>query len=166
MIDEPSNLRHSYGHDVECVWLVMRACDSLGTPRGVLSGWAKAIAETSMRFGYDKDNGGFFNSGPLGLEADDRRKIWWVQNEALVSMLEMYRLTGEQKYYEAFARTLDFCNKHQVAHHEGGWWASRNDDGTPDKNRSRTSQWQAGYHNGRALLYARRSLDSLADNAR
>lgn len=87
MIDEPSNLRHSYGHDVECIWLVMRALDALGTPRSTLKGWAKSTADASMKFGYDRQHGGFFNSGPLGAEADDRRKVWWVQTEAMVSML-------------------------------------------------------------------------------
>jgi mannobiose 2-epimerase len=141
----------------------MRAADALGTPRGAINGWAKAMVDLSMRFGYDREHGGFYNSGPLGVESDDRRKVWWVQSEALVAMLEMYRLSGEQEYFEAFERTLEFCNKYHVAHRQGGWWASRNADGTADANRSRTSQWQAGYHNGRALLYASRLLDALAD---
>lgn len=33
----------------------------------------------------------------------------------LSSMLEMYALTGDVRYYHAFASTLDFIEQHQVA---------------------------------------------------
>ena len=81
--------------------------------------------------------------------------------EALVSMLEMYRLTGNARYYRAFAQTLDFIDNHQVAE-TGGWWATRMADGSPHENKSRTSMWQGGYHNGRALLQCAQRLEQLA----
>ena len=65
-----------------------------------------------------------------------------MQAEALVSMLEMYKLTGKPEYYDAFAQTLDFVEKHQVAK-EGSWWATRKADGSP-AGTARTSMWQGG----------------------
>jgi mannose/cellobiose epimerase-like protein (N-acyl-D-glucosamine 2-epimerase family) len=76
-------------------------------------------------------------------------------------MLEMYRLTGDEKYYEAFSRTLDFCEKHQIAE-EGGWWSTRAADGSPTNDKTRASMWQGGYHSGRALLLSAEWLSQMA----
>ena len=84
-----------------------------------------------------------------------------MQAEALVSMLEMYRLTGEREYYDAFRQTLDFVEKHQVAR-EGGWWATRAADGSP-RGDQRSSPWQGAYHNGRAMLLCAKILEGAAE---
>lgn len=161
IVQEPRNLRASYGHDVECVWLVMDAATTLGLPKTILLNWARGLSESCLRYGYDPEHGGFYNGGPPGKPADDLKKTWWVQTEALLGMLELYRLTKEQKYYDAFARTLDFCEQFQVAP-EGGWWATRAADGSPTNDRTRTSTWQGGYHSGRALMLAALWLEDLA----
>lgn len=161
MIETPANLRASYGHDVECAWLALDAARALGLPPALHRGWAEALCGYSLKFGYDREHGGFFYTGALGKPADDTKKEWWVQAEALVSMLEMYRLTGKREYYAAFGQTLDFVGKHQVAK-EGSWWATRAADGSP-KGSQRSSPWQGAYHNGRAMLLCARMLDELAE---
>ena len=150
MIETPANLKASYGHDVECSWLVFDAARALGQPLAIHRGWAETLCGYSLKYGYDKQRGGFFYTGSLGKPAEDTRKEWWVQAEALVAMLEMYRLIGKQEYYTVFSKTLDFVQKYQVAA-EGSWWATRSADGSPQGN-SRTSTWQGAYHNGRAML--------------
>ena len=164
MIDDANNLRASYGHDVECVWLVFDAARTMQIPLATLRSWAVSVVDYSMLHGYDDQHGGFFYSGPVGQLATDHHKEWWVQSEGLVSMLEMYRLTGDERYYQAFSGTLRFVAEYQVAPGTDGWWAARNADGAPHANRSRTSAWQGGYHNGRALLLCSQMLDELADS--
>jgi mannobiose 2-epimerase len=164
MVETPRNLRASYGHDVECAWLTLDAARALGQPPALLRGWAEALCAYSLRHGYDRAHGGFFYTGPLGGPADDTRKEWWVQAEALVSMLELYRLTGRREYYDAFRQTLDFVEKYQVAR-EGGWWATRAADGSP-KGETRTSMWQGAYHNGRSMLRCAKLLEELAGPGR
>jgi mannobiose 2-epimerase len=159
-IETPRNLRASYGHDVECVWLSLDAAGALGLSPALLRGWALAVCGYSVKHGYDRRHGGFFYAGPPGKPADDTRKEWWVQAEALVSMLAMYRLTGKRDYYDAFSGTLDFVEKHQVAR-EGGWWATRAADGSP-KGEQRSSPWQGAYHNGRAMLLCAKWLEEMA----
>ena len=161
IVQTPRNLRASYGHDVECVWLVMDAARTISMSPSILLNWATGLSENCLRLGYDKEHGGFYNSGPLDQPADDTKKTWWVQNEALLGMLEMYRLTRDEKYYRAFAQTLDFCERFQVAK-EGGWWATRAADGSPTNDRQRSSPWQGAYHAGRALIYAAKWLDEFA----
>jgi mannobiose 2-epimerase len=128
-----------------------------------LRGWAERLCGYSLQYGYDRRHGGFYYTGPPGKPADDTRKEWWVQAEALVSMLEMYRLTGEREYYDAFRQTLDFVERHQVAR-EGSWWATRAADGSP-KGDQRSSPWQGAYHNGRSMLLCAKLLDELAEGA-
>jgi mannobiose 2-epimerase len=160
MVDSPANLRASYGHDVECIWLTLDAVRTLSTSEFLYRGWAETLANYSLTHGYDAEHGGFYYTGPVGAPANDIRKEWWVQAEALVGMLEMYRLTNEPRYYEAFARTLDFIERHQVAA-DGGWWATRNEDGSANPNTSRSSMWQGAYHSGRALLLSSKLLANL-----
>jgi mannobiose 2-epimerase len=117
-----------------------------------------------LKYGYDRKSGGFFYTGQLGKPADDTKKEWWVQAEALVAMIEMYRLTGKPEYYTAFSETLDFVEKHQVAK-DGGWWATRAADGSA-KGDSRSSPWQGAYHNGRAMLLCAKHLEELAEKAK
>ncbi|MEL6108056.1 MAG: AGE family epimerase/isomerase, partial [Planctomycetota bacterium] len=105
LIRSERNLRASYGHDVECSWLVLNAHQALHGSRQALRSWAEAICGYSMKHGYDKEHGGFFYSGPLGEPSDDRKKEWWTQSEALVAMLVMHRLTGKKKYRKIFDQT-------------------------------------------------------------
>jgi mannose/cellobiose epimerase-like protein (N-acyl-D-glucosamine 2-epimerase family)/acetyl esterase/lipase len=163
MIETPANLRASYGHDVECSWLALDAARALGQSPSLHRSWAEALCGYALKHGFDHKHGGFFYTGPLGKPAEDTKKEWWVQAEALVAMLEMYRLTGKAEYYAAFRQTLDFVEKHQVAK-EGSWWATRAADGSP-KGDTRTSPWQGAYHNGRSMLLCAKLLDLLADKA-
>jgi mannobiose 2-epimerase len=163
MVETPQNLRASYGHDIECVWLTLDASRRLGHSPRLLGGWAEALCGYSMKYGYDRRHGGFFYTGPLGRPADDTRKEWWVEAESLVSMLTMYRLTGKREYYDAFSQTLDFVEKHQVAK-EGSWWATLAADGSP-MSEQRSSPWQGAYHNGRAMLLCTKLLEELANNS-
>ena len=156
----PAGPRVSYGHDVECVWVALDAARALGLSPGLLRNWAEALCGHSLEFGYDRRHGGFFYTGRPGRPARDTRKEWWVQAEALVAMLEMYRLTGNAEYYAAFRGTLDFVEAHQVAR-EGGWWATRAADGAP-LGTQRSSMWQGAYHSGRAMIRCAGVLDELA----
>ena len=160
LVKTTQNLRASYGHDIECAWLVLDAVDALGRKPQSVVDWAKSICTYSIDNGYDTKHHGFFYSGPLGKPADDHKKEWWPQSEALVALLTMEKLTGERHYRQLFDETLDFVEKHQVAP-QGSWWATLQEDGSLGPNRSRTSMWQGAYHNGRAMLLCEQLL--LAD---
>jgi cellobiose epimerase len=161
MIASPGNLRASYGHDLEGVWLALDAARALGWPEAPMRAWAELMCGYSLRHGYDRKHGGFYVAGPLGRRADDRDKEWWVQAEALVAMLELFRLTADVRYYEAFSATLDFIERHQVAP-GGGWWSLRREDGSPHPRATRGSIYQDGYHSGRALLRSAETLERLS----
>ena len=165
MLKRESNQRVSYGHDVECAWLVFDAARTIGWSIKPLENWAVATVDHSIEFGFDKQHGGFYYTGPLGKESDETKKEWWTQSEALVSMLEMYKLTGDNKYLNVFSRTFSFVEQHQIVPPDqgGGWWATRNADGSQHTNTSRTSTWHGAYHNGRAMLRCQKLLLELAE---
>ncbi len=161
MIETPRNLRASYGHDVECSWLVLDAAEALAIQPAVLRSWAKSLCDNAIKWGHDPIHQGFFYTGPRASTSDDRKKEWWTQTEVLVAMLTMHQLTGEQHYRDLFDETFDFVERHQIAD-VGGWWATLNEDGSVGENQTRTSMWQGAYHNGRALLRCEQMLRSSA----
>lgn len=155
-------LHASYGHDLEAVWLVLNALAALELAVDGYREWAEAVSRCCLRLSFDRRRGGFFNSGRLGKRADDRTKVWWVQAEALVGLLSMFRLSGDREYYDAFLKTFHFVERHQVAP-QGGWWARVYEDGSRRSNTPRTGKWQGAYHSGRALLMCSDILEQLAD---
>ena len=163
MIRSPKNLRVSYGHDIECIWLTFEAMKARNHPIETLKSWATTLAENSIKYGFDEQNGGFYYTGPINQPSDDRKKEWWTQSEALVGMLTMHVLTRDSIYQTVFEKTMRFVKDHQIAE-TGGWWATINADGSLFANRSRTSTWHGAYHNGRAMLVCARLLDDIKEN--
>ena len=153
--------RASYGHDLENIWLLADALDALGQSASPLRDLFTQLFAYSLANGYDEANGGFYDSGPLGQPADRRDKVWWVQAEALVSALTMYRLTGDPQYARVYLKTWAFTDTVQTDWTSGEWHptVTAGGRGTGEK----ANRWKAGYHNGRAMLEALRMLKALPD---
>lgn len=142
--------RVSYGHDLENIWLLVDACDAVGIAHYPLLDLYKTLFDYSLRHGYDEQQGGFNDSGAFDQPADRRNKIWWVQAEAIVSALYMYRLTKEQKYLAVFEKTFAFIEKQQVDWKHGEWHAVVTPEGKTEGDKAQP--WKAGYHGGRAMI--------------
>ena len=138
--------RVSYGHDLETVFLLIEAARALGCAPPVA---VRGLFEHALLHGFDRARGGFFAGGPAGGTADDRRKVWWVQAEALVSALTMHQLTGEAAFLGCFARTLAWIATRQAVP-GGDWHAEVLEDGTIRGDRA--GAWKDPYHQGRAVL--------------
>jgi mannobiose 2-epimerase len=151
--------RASYGHDLENIWLIVDALDALGLATSPYHDLFTQLFAYSMKFGYDKAQGGFYDSGPLGQPADRRAKVWWVQAEALVSALTMFKLTGDPVYARVFLDTWRFVDTTQTDWKSGEWHPTITPEGAPTGEKAH--RWKAGYHNGRALLESLRLIDAL-----
>ena len=123
--------RVSYGHDLENIWLLNDACDAAGISNYPLLDLYRALFDYALKYGFDEDQGGFFLYGPFNQPAQNREKIWWVQSEACVSALYMYRLTHDARYLRVFEKTYDWIEKHQVDWKNGEWFDTIMPDGTP-----------------------------------
>jgi mannobiose 2-epimerase len=153
--------RASYGHDLENIWLLVDALEALGQSAAPLRDLFTQLFAYSLAHGYDEVDGGFYDSGPLGQPADRRDKIWWVQAEALVSALTMYRLTGDPQYARVYLKTWAFTDTRQTDWTSGEWHPTITADGRATGEKA--SRWKAGYHNGRAMVESLRLLRALRD---
>lgn len=148
--------RISYGHDMENVWLLHDACDAAGQSFSPYLDLCRGLWKYALRYGWDNDRGGFFYTGDFNQPADNRVKSWWVQAEALVSALTMWKLTGEPDYFERFRKTWQFVTSFQIDRERGEWHESVQPDGRGTGNKG--SAWKAAYHNGRAMIECERLL--------
>ena len=62
----------------------------------------------------------------------------------------MYRLSGEEVYWNCFSRTLDWIVNHQADWQHGDWYEKVDQDGKVSG--VKAGPWKAPYHNGRAML--------------
>ncbi len=140
----------SYGHDLENVWMVMDAAEAAGISAHPYLELFRALWANALRFGYDGEKGGFYDTGPLGKPAERREKVWWVQAEAMVSALRMWRMTGERLYWDVFAKTWAFVDQRQIDWAGGEWHATILPDGSVRG--AKADAWKAAYHTGRSML--------------
>jgi mannose/cellobiose epimerase-like protein (N-acyl-D-glucosamine 2-epimerase family) len=152
----PAYDRVSYGHDIENVWLLIKAADAAGLPNGPLTDLYRTLFRYSHEHGFDDEHGGFYDSGPFRQNADQRGKTWWVQAEGIASSLHMYRLTGDAQYYAVFERTLDWIMKEQADWEHGDWheYVGARPAGP------KAGPWKSPYHDGRAVLECLELLDN------
>jgi len=151
--------RVSYGHDLENIWLLTDAARAADIPAEPFLDLFRQLFAYSLKYGYDPEHGGFYDSGPFNQPANARMKTWWVQAEASVSALYMYRLTHDRRYWDVFAKTYDFIDRYQTDWKTGEWWESVSADLKPSG--AKAHGWKAGYHNGRAMLECLRTLREL-----
>lgn len=149
-LEIPQYARVSYGHDLENVWLIMDALEAMGQPVQPFADLFRELWRYSLQYGYDSQQGGFYDSGPMGKPADRKEKVWWVQSEALVSALRMWKLTGDAKYWDVFEKTWNFVDRHQIDWANGEWHATVNPDLSVRGDKA--GIWKAAYHNGRAMI--------------
>ena len=143
--------RVSYGHDIENIWLLIDACNAVDLSNWPLLELYKTLFNYSYVYGYDLVNGGFYDSGAFDQAADRRNKIWWVQAEALVSALYMYRMTNDPRHLSVFETTYTFVDEHMADWEHGEWWGSVTPEGGAQGG-NKAHAWKCGYHNGRALI--------------
>jgi mannobiose 2-epimerase len=159
----------SFGHDVEAGFLMVEAAEALGQgddPRN----WtmARRLVDHALRYGWDNDRGGLYDSGVVNLEGVvtgevETKKIWWVQAEHLNALLLLHERFGKEtsRYWDAFVKEWGWIRKSQVDPVHGGWWPTVHADGTPIS-RAKADMWTECYHQGRAMLGVSERLRRLA----
>jgi len=156
VIEDPA-VAVSYGHDLEAVWLLADACQAVGHPVALAIDWMRMLGELALKWGWDRRRGGVYFYGPVDGPAVDRRKVWWVQAEALVGALLLYRVTGDRRYADLYLSVLDWVERRQLDRRGGDWHAIVAPNGgiTGDK----AGPWKSPYHNGRAMLMCMHLLE-------
>ncbi len=153
--DDDWNLRSdlvSYGHDIECSWLLQEAAGVTGDPQLVehTRELAVSIAEKNLE-GFDNTGGLCYEFFP-GEGRVDREKHWWPQAEAIVGYYNAYQVSGREKYLHIAVSTWHFIQKYLVDVANGEWHWSVDEYGTPNTKEEKAGFWKCPYHNSRACL--------------
>lgn len=151
----------SYGHDIECAWLLERASRTLRDEP-----LAREVAAASLRLADTVLREAIGPDGGLAYERSDDGRLdlerhWWPQAEAVVGFLNAYRLCGEARFLEAAWNSWAFIRSHIVDPKSGEWRWSVAPDGNPTAMRDKIGPWKGPYHNTRACLEAMERIDAL-----
>lgn len=148
-VTDPRSAGLSYGHDVEFVWLMIRAEEVLGRKPS----WPHFYAhlDHALKVGYDRERGGLYHRG-IGNESPfDTTKVWWVQAEMIAAFTDALRHKPDATYEAALVKTLEFIARHMTDSKDGIWVDSMLADGRT-RNTSKAHNWKANYHDVRALV--------------
>ncbi len=148
----------SFGHDIECSWLLLEAAEVLGD-----AAWqekaktvALLIAETTLAEGVDSDGALWNEANAHGLHDTD--KHWWPQAEAVVGFLNAWEISGQEKFYDAAVGAWQFIQHYLLDAGLGEWRWRVDRAGVSNVSEDKVSQWKCPYHNGRACLEGMRRL--------
>ncbi len=155
---QPQSELISYGHDIECSWLLLEAAEVLNDTAWETTAKTVALrmAAITLAEGVDTDGGLLNEADAHGLHDTD--KHWWPQAEALVGFLNAWEISGEQKFYAAALHSWQFIQQYLLDSTLGEWRWRVDRAGVPDVSEDKVSQWKCPYHNGRACLEGMRRL--------
>ena len=154
----------SFGHDVELAWLLKHTADILGDPIDAYLEPIRKLYDHCVRYGIDPEYGGVYVEGPTDGPARDTQKEFWQQAEVLVGMLDACLLFGDRKYWDAFAKTMDFVFDHGINHDAGEWYALLERDGTVLWDYLGHA-WKISYHTVRSMIQCAKRLRLLMERA-
>ncbi|MED9904316.1 MAG: AGE family epimerase/isomerase [Lachnospiraceae bacterium] len=143
---------HSYGHDIETSWLLDRGLSVLHD-KAYADSWAPVVADLVAevyRAAYY--NNSLSNECERGVV--DKKRVWWVQAEAVVGFYNQYQKTPEHKeYLEAAENIWGFIKAFMIDKREGSEWFMHVDDqGVPETDKPIVEPWKCPYHNGRMCM--------------
>lgn len=152
----------SFGHDIECSWLIWEALEVLQDAELQHSyrGLVVDMAQVCLQEAVGK-HGEVYDAFDLNQKTLVTERHWWVQAEALVGFLNAYELTADEKFSSAFINAWKFIKQYQKDSVAGEWhWFSILDHGVMDE-QSKVCFWKAPYHNGRAMMEICKRLSRL-----
>ena len=153
---------YTFGHDIEASWLLCEAAGVLDDPALLqrVKSIAVQMAGVVLNEGILAD-GGLCYEGRAGNLIDAGRECW-PQAEAVVGFINAFQISGDEKYLAAAMRVWNYAEKHLVDHVHGEWFWRINEDGRPDTNLPKVSEWKGPYHVSRACLETMNRLKGIA----
>ncbi|MEO9803050.1 MAG: AGE family epimerase/isomerase [Reichenbachiella sp.] len=151
--DEHWNLKSdeiSYGHDIEAGWLLHEAALALQDGALIHIAERHAVYVTQATLPYFDQDGGLFNTGVPG-EITDKEKHWWPQAEALVGLINAYKISKLPKLKMAAEKCWLFIQD-QIIDREHGEWIWGIDAKGNRMKEDKAGPWKCPYHNGRAMM--------------
>lgn len=142
----------SYGHDIECSWLMHEAALVLGD-KSVLDKVepiVRIVAKASEK-GLNPD-GSMIHEANLTAGIVDDDLHWWVQTETIVGFANLYQHFGDEAALEKALRCWQYVKDNLIDYEHGEWYWSRHRDGSLNTIDDKAGFWKCPYHNGRMCL--------------
>ena len=142
----------SYGHDIECSWLLHEAALVLGDENllekveNVVQKVAKA-SEKGLR-----EDGSMIHEANLDTGRVDDDLHWWVQAENVVGWFNIWQHFGDEEAFKKSEKCWQFIKDKLVDYDNGEWYWSRHPDGTLNTVDDKAGFWKCPYHNSRMCL--------------
>jgi len=149
----------SYGHDIECSWLLHEAAGILGNEELINQTADLAVKMARRSFdGLDEDGGLFYEYLPDTGKVDTD-KHWWPQAEAMVGYFNAYQLSGDPEFLARSRKSWTFIHNYICDWIDQEWFWSVDKEGNPQTEKEKAGFWKCPYHNGRACLEMIRRID-------
>ena len=142
----------SYGHDIECSWLMHEAALVLGDQK-VLDKVEKIIVQVAKASEKGlRPDGSMIHEANLDTGHVDDDLHWWVQAENVVGWYDIYQYYGDEDALKKAVRCWQYIKENLVDTINGEWFWSRHSDGTLNTVDDKAGFWKCPYHNSRMCL--------------
>ena len=142
----------SYGHDIECSWLMHEAALVLGDSKVLekVEPIVREVAKASEK-GLRPD-GSMIHEANLDTGHVDDDLHWWVQAENVVGWFNLYQYFDDEQALERASQGWSYIKSQIIDWENGEWHWSRHPDGTLNTIDDKAGFWKCPYHNSRMCL--------------
>ena len=142
----------SYGHDIECSWLLHEAALVLNDPYilNKVEPIVREVARASEK-GLRPD-GSMIHEANLDTGHVDDDLHWWVQAENVVGWYNIWQHFHDEVALDKTVCCWQYIKDNLVDYDNGEWYWSRHADGTVNTVDDKAGFWKCPYHNSRMCL--------------
>ncbi|MCD8289502.1 MAG: AGE family epimerase/isomerase [Prevotella sp.] len=142
----------SYGHDIECSWLMHEAALILAdkTVLAKVEPIVRLVAKASEK-GLNAD-GSMTHEANLDTGHVDDDRHWWVQAEAVVGFYNLYQHFGDERALTIAMNVWQYIKENLIDYEHGEWYWSRDKNGVLNIRDDHAGFWKCPYHNSRMCL--------------
>ena len=142
----------SYGHDIECSWLLHEAALVLGDESvlKIVEPIVQMVAEASEK-GLNED-GSLIHEANLDTGFVDTDRHWWVQAENVMGWVNIYQYFGDDNAMQKALNGWQYIKDNLIDRVGGEWWWSRDPQNNINRKDDKAGFWKCPYHNSRMCL--------------
>lgn len=142
----------SYGHDIECSWLMHEAALVLADEEVLrkVEPIVRRVAKASEK-GLNAD-GSMTHEANLDTGYVDADRHWWVQAEAVVGFYNIYQYFHDEDAMEKTLACWQYIKEDLIDEELGEWFWSRDPEGNINRHDDHAGFWKCPYHNSRMCL--------------
>ncbi|MBW8192113.1 AGE family epimerase/isomerase [Neiella marina] len=152
----------SYGHDIECSWLMFETLEVLADPERLarLTPLVVRMAETTLAEGIG-NKGQVLDRFDCKTQRRHPTSQWWVQAEGLVGFLNGFLLTKSPLLPPVINDIWQFIEDFHRDNEFGEWHYLATCDQSNLPLTYKAGAWKAPYHNGRAMMEISKLVDRI-----